>query len=655
MTLRAVLRKAKRVAAPRFSSPLTGSLARTILRVRSLPGHSDYERFIVLGIARTGSTLLVELLNAHSQVMAFGELFRSPEAIGWDVPPFINYQSPRMTALHCNDPVGFLTGWALLLDYSIVIALASLFASHYFGHAVGWERLTEHPWDVVAAVFVVLAITLLRLIRRPGLYRIAIVLAAAAFLTLLLLIAVGLASFFSLEDLGEGVHPGIAPSWHALAFALPAAMLAYTGLETVANLAEEAREPGTDIPRSLFYGLGAAVVMSFAIGIVGITAFPAVAGPESVETLLGRDWLRAPLVGIVAASEGHLPAFVVDVLRVVIGLSGAGVLVAAATTSISGIGRVVYTLGRYQMLPHAFGTFSRRSMLPPAAIVGAAAVSSTLVIVAAAVGNEVRFLASLYSFGVLITFAIAQAAVVRLRFTDPELERPFVARVNVRIGGRPVPVAALLGIPLVAALWVASLFTHDAGRIGGPAWLLLGAALYVGVRLRRGIGLLERVEAPVPDLVPSVEGEYERILVPVKVGLIGEEMLATAIKLAEERGGSIYALHVIRVPLELPLEAEMLEQQERASASLIDAKQLASEHGVTIDGDIVRARAIGEAVVAKAEEIRADLIVMGSAPRWRRQSRFFSPTVDYVLRRAPCEVMVIAYPQGVLEEEAALS
>jgi APA family basic amino acid/polyamine antiporter len=553
-----------------------------------------------------------------------------------------------------NDPVGFLTGWVLLLDYAIVIALAALFAPHYFGHAVGWERLTRHPWDVVAAVFVVLGITLLRLVRRPALYRIAVVVAAVAFLSLLLLTALGFAFLFSFSDLGHGVHPGLAPSWHALAFALPAAMLAYTGLETVANLAQEAREPGKDMPRSLFGGLGAAVLFSVVIGIVGIAAFPAVAGPEKVTTQLGDDWLRAPLVGIVAAFEGHIPAFLVDVLRVLLGMSGAGILVAAATTSISGIGRVVYTLGRHQMLPHMFGTFGRRSTLPPAAILGAAAVSTTLVILAASIGHEARFLASLYSFGVLITFAIAQAAVVRLRFRDPDLVRPFLVPVNLRIGGRQVPVAALVGIPLTVALWVTALATHEGARIGGPAWLLLGAALYVGARVRRGAGLLERVEAAVPDLVPAAEGAYERILVPAKIGPIGEEVLATAIKLAEERGGSIHVLHVIRVPLSLSLDAELLEQEERASASLIDARLLAAEHGVTVDGEIVRSRAIGEAIVAKAEEIGADLIVMGSAPRWRRQSRFFSPTVDYVLRRAPCEVMVIAYPQGVLEEEAAL-
>ena len=546
-----------------------------------------------------------------------------------------------------NDPVGFLTGWVLLLDYAIVLALTALFAPHYFGHAVGWERLTRHPWDVVGAVFIILTITVLRLIRRPGLYRIAVVVAAVAFLSQLLLIGLGFGFLFSFHDLTQGAHPGDTPTWHNLAYALPLAMLAYTGMETLANLAQEAREPGKTMPRSMFGGLGAAVLVAGVMGIVGIAAYPVVNGT----TALGTEWLRAPLVGIVEALEGHMAGFLVDSLRVVIGLTGAGILIAAATTSISGIGRVVFSLGRHQMLPHVFGTFGRRSTLPPAAILGAAAVSCGLAIGAAAAGDEAKFLGSLYSFGVLITFTIAQAAVVRLRFTEPDLERPFRAPGNVRIGGRPVPVAALVGIPLTFALWIVSFATHDAARIGGPAWLALGAALYVFARVRRGAGLMESIEAAKPDLVPAEEGAYMRILVPVKIGPIGEEMVATAIKLAEERGGSIYALHAIRVPLDLPLDAELLDQEERASASLIDAKLLASEHGIQIEGDIVRARAIGEAIVEKAKEIGADLIVMGSAPRWRRQSRFFSPTVDYVLRRAPSEVMVIAYPQGVLEEE----
>jgi len=110
------------------------------------------------------------------------------------------------------------------------------------------------------------------------------------------------------------------------------------------------------------------------------------------------------------------------------------------------------------------------------------------------------------------------------------------------------------------------------------------------------------------------------------------------------------ALNVIRVPLDQPLEAELFDEEERAAASLAEAAALGADHGVVVEGRSIRARAIGEAIVQAAEETGADLIVLGSSPRWRRQSRFFSPTVDYVLRKAPAEVLVVAFPQGVLEE-----
>ena len=155
------------------------------------------------------------------------------------------------------------------------------------------------------------------------------------------------------------------------------------------------------------------------------------------------------------------------------------------------------------------------------------------------------------------------------------------------------------------------------------------------------------------DLVPELEGAYGRILIPMKIGLIGEEVLGTAFRLAEEQSCEVHVLHVIRVPLDLPIDAEMIDAEEQAEASLAEAKLLAADQRIPIQVHIVRGRAIGEAIVHEAVDHDVDLIVVGSAPRWRRQSRFFSPTVDYVLRKAPCEVMVIAYPQGVLEESLA--
>ena len=107
---------------------------------------------------------------------------------------------------------------------------------------------------------------------------------------------------------------------------------------------------------------------------------------------------------------------------------------------------------------------------------------------------------------------------------------------------------------------------------------------------------------------------------------------------------------MIVVPLEYALDAPLWDLEEQAAASLAEAVLLGEENGVHVEPITVRARAIGQAILEQAGERESDLIVLGSSPRWRRQSAFFSPTVDYVLRSAPCEVLVVAFPQGVLED-----
>jgi APA family basic amino acid/polyamine antiporter len=557
-----------------------------------------------------------------------------------------------------NDQLGFLTGWALFLDYVIVIALAALFVPHYLGHAVGWDALTDSPADVFVGIGVILVVAAVRFVRRPSLYRLAIAIAGVTLLVQLLLVGLGLPILFSTENLSKGLDLGTAPTWSAIAFAIPVAMLAYTGLETVANLAAETREPGKTLPRSLFVGIGAAVALSFLIALVALSAYPAhpsADGPGGWASDLGTVWLRAPLVGLAAAFGGELPAVVVDALRVLVGLTGAMILIAVITTSYSGAGRLAYSLGRRDMLPRPFGRLNRTTLISPAAILTTAAIAAGTLLIAKTAGEPVRFLASLYSFGVLIAFTAAQVAVVRLRFTEPELERPFRVPGNVRIRGTAVPVAALIGAPLTLAIWIAAIATHGAARIAGPIWLALGAVVFIASRIAAQERVLGRVTPAIGDLVPEAEGAYERILVPMKIGIIGEEVLGTALRLAEEKNCSLRVLYVIRVPLDLPLDAELLDVEEEAEASLAEAKLLAAEQGIPIEVTILRSRAIGEAIVEEARAHDVDLIVMGSAPRWRRQSRFFSPTVDFVLRKAPCEVMVIAYPQGVIEDEAALS
>jgi APA family basic amino acid/polyamine antiporter len=545
-----------------------------------------------------------------------------------------------------NDLAGFMTGWALFLDYLIVIALSALFVPHYLAAAFQVGALDRNPWDVVVGVTAVFVVAGIRLVRRPSLYALGIVVPALDVFTQLVLVVFGFVLLFSPHALTHGTSLGHAPTVHALVFAIPLAMLAYTGLETVANLAEEARRPGVDLPRSLFVAIGTVVTMYVAIAVVALSAFP---GPE---TELGTRWLRSPLVGVAEQIRAQVPSSLGDTIRFFVGASGALILLASVTTSISGFSRLAYSLGEHGQLPRAFGRLHRRTLVSPEAILSAALISSGIVIATSFIEHDVAFLASVFSFGVLIAFTAAQVAVIRLRITEPDLPRPYRTPLNITIRGFEIPVPAIVGAALTFAVWILALATHPGARYAGPAWLAIGLVVYVVVRRSHGEGLTERVTAP-DELRFEDVPRFHRILVPMKLGIIGEEMAATAVKLASEHGARVEALYVIRVPLDQAIDAEMAVAAEQAEASLAEARALGEELGVEVVTTAVRARAIGRAIVDRARDSGADLIVLGSSPRWRRQSRFFSPTVDFVLRQAPCEVLIVAFPQSVVDEELA--
>src|SRR4051794_11794556 len=294
-----------------------------------------------------------------------------------------------------NDLAGFLTGWVLFLDYLIVIALSALFLPHYLAGALEVPALDRNPGDVVVAVIVIFFVAGIRLVRRPALYGVGILVPALDLLTQLLLVVLGFALVFSPHALTSGTSLGTHPTWHALAFSIPLAMLAFTGLETVANLAEEARRPGVDLPRSVFGGIATVVVIYVAIAVVALSAFP---GPK---TELGTTWIRAPLLGVAERLRGELPSVIGNSLRFYVGVTGALILLAAVTTSISGFTRLAYSLGEHGQLPRSFGRLSRRAHVSPLAIISAAVIASAIVIATAFFRRDVQFLASLFSFGVL--------------------------------------------------------------------------------------------------------------------------------------------------------------------------------------------------------------------------------------------------------------
>src|ERR671930_878514 len=339
-----------------------------------------------------------------------------------------------------NDLVGFVTGWALFLDYLIVIALSAVFMPHYVAGA--FFTKIQRPWDVVAGCFAIAAIAILRLIRRTRLHSWALVVALVDLGTQVLLIVLGMALLFTPDALPAGTSLGSKPTWHDIAFALPLAMLAYTGLETIANLAEETRRPGRDLPRSLFGAIGLVVLLYVAIAVVALSAFPAEHG-----TLLGSNWIRAPLVGIASQIREHVPEAIGAPVQVFVGISGALILLTAATTSISGFGRLAYSLGEHGQLPRKFGWLNPRTVVSPRSIIAAALISIVGLVASDHLRHPVSYLASLFSFGVLLAFTAAQLAVIKLRLSDPDRRRPY--RVPVTVGRIPVP--SVIGAALTAA------------------------------------------------------------------------------------------------------------------------------------------------------------------------------------------------------------
>lgn len=553
-----------------------------------------------------------------------------------------------------SDPAGFVAGWVLFLDYLVVIALAAIFVPGYLGRAFGWDAIVGEPWDATIGVLVIALLAAVRISRRVRLYPIAVVVAGVAVVAQTLIAVLGLALVFSADDLTVGIDVGRAPSWGSIALALSLATLAYTGLETITNFAAEVREPGRTLPRSLFVGIGLVVGLNVIVSTVGVSAHPTRPDPgasDGVSSALAEEWLEAPLVGV-ARAIGDQMSTGGDALVWFVGASNALILVTIIATALAGAERLAYSMARYDMLPHAFARPEKGAEPSSAATLAAAVIAPVLLLIADAVGDGALFLAGLFSFGVLIAMTAAQLAVVRLRVTEPGLERPFRVPLSVPIRGVGVPLPSVVGACLTFALWIGSLFTHGGAAVVGPVWLAIGVVVYLASRRAGGESILGRAVPAVPDLVEAPERERHRILVPLKLGTIGEEVLATAIRLATAQGAEVHVVHVQRIPLSRPIDCALdAAEDESARLEVQEAREIGAEHGVEVHAAIVRGRSLSEAILAEADARDIDLIVMGSSARWRRQSRVVSPTVDEVLRAAPCEVMVVTYPEGVLDEE----
>jgi len=571
-----------------------------------------------------------------------------------------------------NELIAFIAGWAILIDYLIVAALAAISVPHYLEPIS--SDLSEAGWEIGVAGAVIVAACVLNVlnITGRGRERPLAVLALADIALQLVVIVVGLLAVLHPDRLTEQLHLFTSPSFRDIVYSAVVAMLAYAGIEAASDLAPDIDVEPRDLKRIVSLGAFAVPLVYAGMAAIALMAVPVVAGPHGPHTALGSEFVEAPVLGVVSA---YHPVWVSHTMRWLVALIATPVLFWAATTALLGVSRHIYTLAINRQIPSWLGKLNSRHATPHVAI----AISGVIAIGLVA-PTDVKLLAGIYAFGATLAITIAQLSIIRLRITDPDRPRPFRVPFDIPWRGARLPVPAIFAAVVSGFAFVSVLAYHDRARWVGGGWMLFGLLFYVVYRkVFEGTTLTKRVSVTEKALTKQVpEVAFRNILVPVFGTKLDDDIVATAGRLAaaeqEESGGNesetqLHLVYVIEIPLALPLDAELpAAVEEEAQRALKRAGDVGEEYeDVKVAAEVVRARDIGAGIVEAARRRGAEAIVIGGEPPSKikggatlggigaAKPAEIGAATEYVLKKAPCRVLLTAPPEDAQGQRVSAS
>jgi basic amino acid/polyamine antiporter, APA family len=532
-----------------------------------------------------------------------------------------------------NDWISFFAGWALSLDYILTIAISAYFVPFYASALPGLHALHGPPGNIIAAL-VVLAVLVVLNIRGLGeSAKVNFILAITDLCTQGLVVLLGAVLVLNPSLLVHQVHLGTAPSVSQLIFALSIAMLAYTGIETVSNMAEESQDPGNDVPRAVNFVLIAVLTVYMGISVVALSALPVVhTAHHGYVTLLGTKFESEPVLGIV--DHLGLSGVLLSGVQYYVGLLATTILFIATNAGLIGISRLSWSLSEHRQLPGVFSRLHPTYRTPWFTIVFFSAFAVLLITFA-----NINVLGNLYSFGAMLSFTTAHAAIVALRIKDPDRERPYRMPGNVMIRGRQIPITAVVGGIGTFAAWIAVVALHPEAKYVGIPWMVVGMVGYVVYRKRSGLSLSESVILVRPERPPDFrELGYRTALVPIFGADISAATLFSAAKLIGKEG-IVYAVFVLPVPRQLSLDAG-LEEEEALGRSILESARIQGRRlGIKVHTGLIRARNPGAALADEAQRIGADVIYLSTLHAPLSEQRI-GLTAAYLLDRRPCRIVI---------------
>jgi APA family basic amino acid/polyamine antiporter len=536
-----------------------------------------------------------------------------------------------------NEFWSFFAAWGQMLNYVITIAISAFFVPHYLG-GLFWPFLKTSPGDIFFGIGVIAVLCAVNVVGVKEAARLNILLALTDFSTQLLLVVIGAVLVLSPHTLINNVHLGTAPHWKDFLIAIPVGMIAYTGIETISNMAEEARDEAHTIPAAIMRVVVAVFVIYAALPAVALSALPVRCIHGHCQTLLGVDESKGgfagdPVLGIVR--HLHLGPLQ-HAGEIYVGLLAATILLIATNAGIIGVSRLVYSMGLHRQLPDRVRELHPKFRTPWIGILVFGAVACLTLI-----PGQATFLGNMYAFGAMLSFTIAHVSVIRLRLADPDRERPYRGPGTLRIAGRDLPLFAVLGGLGTFLAFVTVTVLHFNVAIAGTGWLLMGIAIFVLYRRRQGLDLTTTTKVVIPQSVTDHEVEYESVLVAFDERTYEQAVLATAANLASHRRRGIHVLVTITVPATSPIDAS-LPEQEAAAEAIIEAAKNQVGRRVSGHWEKVRPGQTGRRIVDEALAIQARAIV--TALPDRGGGAVFDKTIATLLRERPCRVIIESVP-----------
>ncbi|HET8820882.1 MAG TPA: APC family permease [Thermoleophilaceae bacterium] len=522
-----------------------------------------------------------------------------------------------------------LTAWGQMLNYIITVAISAFFLPHYLGTV--WHPLVESPADIICGITVVVFLAVVNVVGVKEAASLNVVLAVADFATQVGLVILGFILVLSPETLVENIDFGTSPTVADFLIAIPVGMVAFTGIDTISNMAEEARDYGETIPRATRAVVVAVMTISLTLPAVALSAMPVENGTTQLaEPSDEGGYADNPILGVVNSMD--LGVFQ-DAGELYVGLLAATILLVATNAGLIGLSRLSYSMGQYRQLPEAVRQLHPRFRTPYVAIMLFGGVACLTML-----PGQAEFLGTVYAFGAMLSFTMAHLAVIALRVKEPDRERPYRAPWNVKVGGHEIPLVSVFGALGTGVAFIVVSVLNLETLVAGSIWLALGMATYVNYRRRLGLNLWETHRVVVPKPAVEHEVEYESVLVAFEDGHYSPEAVSTAVRLAARRRRGIHVLVTITVPPNSPIDADMPEQEARAS-SIVDSARVRGGRRVTGHWEKVRPGQAGRRVVEEANDIRARAVVLPLPPR-RAGSSLFGRTLETVLSERPCRVII---------------